>query len=79
MKSNISRWGNSLAVRLPKQAADAAGLQEGSEVEITVADGKLTIASRRPTYQLSELLADYKPKHRHRETDWGKPKGKETW
>ena len=79
MRSSIAKWGNSLAVRLPRQVVDAANLQEGAEVEITVDDGKLTIAPRRPRYQLSELLADYKPKHRHGEQDWGKRKGKEEW
>jgi antitoxin MazE len=79
MRTNVARWGNSLAVRLPRQVAEAANLQEGAEVEISVEDGKLTIAPKRPRYQLSELLAEYKPRHRHAEQDWGKPKGKEEW
>jgi antitoxin MazE len=79
MRTSIAKWGNSLAVRLPRQVADAANLQEGSEVEISVDNGKLTIAAKRPKYQLSELLAEYKPKHRHSEQDWGKRKGKEEW
>jgi antitoxin component of MazEF toxin-antitoxin module len=28
---------------------------------------------------LEELLADFKPEHRHPETDWGPPVGKEVW
>jgi antitoxin MazE len=83
MRTNIAKWGNSLAVRLPRQVAEAANLQEGAEVEITVRDGELTISPKRPRYQLSELLADYKPQHRHAETAWdgpkGKPRGKEEW
>jgi antitoxin MazE len=79
MRTSIAKWGNSLAVRLPRQVAEAANLQEGAEVEITLDDGKLMIVPQRPRYQLSELLAGYKPKHRHAEQEWGKPKGKEEW
>ena len=79
MRTNIAKWGNSLAVRLPRQVAEAANLQEGAEVELRVEDGKLTIVAKRPKYQLSELLADYKPKHRYGEQDWGSKKGREEW
>jgi antitoxin MazE len=79
MRTSIAKWGNSLAVRLPRQVAEAANLQAGVEVDISVEDGKLTIAPKRPRYQLSELLADYKPKHRHGEESWREPKGKEEW
>jgi antitoxin MazE len=33
----VSRWGNSLAVRLPSTLVDALGLKEGDEIEISVA------------------------------------------
>ena len=34
----VSRWGNSLAVRLPAGVVEALGLREGDEIEIEVAD-----------------------------------------
>lgn len=34
----VSRWGNSLAVRLPAAVVEALGLHEGDEIEIEVAD-----------------------------------------
>lgn len=41
----VSRWGNSLAVRLPAGLVDALGLNEGDEIEITIADARrFTIA-----------------------------------
>jgi antitoxin MazE len=41
----IAKWGNSLAVRLPKQLVDELGLKEGDAVEITPNGEKaLTIA-----------------------------------
>ncbi|HWF06863.1 MAG TPA: AbrB/MazE/SpoVT family DNA-binding domain-containing protein [Bryobacteraceae bacterium] len=36
----VSRWGNSLAVRLPPTVVEALGLKEGDEIEISIA-GKL--------------------------------------
>jgi antitoxin MazE len=33
----VSKWGNSLAVRLPKSVVDALGLKEGDEIEISIA------------------------------------------
>ena len=34
----VSKWGNSLAVRLPAAVVDALHLQEGDEIEIEVAE-----------------------------------------
>jgi len=33
----VSKWGNSLAVRLPKALVDELGLKEGDELEIVTA------------------------------------------
>jgi len=33
----VSKWGNSLAVRLPAAVVHALGLKEGDEIEISVA------------------------------------------
>ena len=37
----VSRWGNSLAVRLPKKLVEEAGLAEGDEVDVRVADKRV--------------------------------------
>jgi antitoxin MazE len=34
----VAKWGNSLAVRLPKAVVEALGLKEGDKIEIIVAD-----------------------------------------
>jgi antitoxin MazE len=75
----ITRWGNSLAVRIPKALAEQTRIEEGSEVELSVADGMLTIRPRAPIYRLDELLAQITPENRHDEVDWGEPRGKEAW
>ena len=75
----VTRWGNSLAVRIPKALAEQTQIEAGSEVELSVADGALTIRRRAPTYRLEELLARVTPENRHDEVDWGEPQGKEAW
>ena len=44
----ISRWGNSSAIRLPKAVLDELGLKPGQTVELTVQDGKGIIEPARP-------------------------------
>jgi antitoxin MazE len=75
----VTRWGNSLAVRIPKALAEQTDLREGSEVELRVIDGALTVRPRAPSYDLEELLAQITPENRHDEVDWGEPQGKEAW
>lgn len=79
MQTSIARWGNSLALRLPRPAADGINLREGSAVEIEVRDGTLVITPVRRRFELAELLAEMKPEHRHAEADWGDPRGEEVW
>lgn len=75
----IAKWGNSLAVRLPRNVVQDANLSDGSPVEVTVRDGSVVVTPVRKKYRLDDLLAQMKPEHRHGETDWGLPQGEETW
>ncbi len=75
----VTRWGNSLAVRIPKALAEQTRIQEGSEVELSVTEGVLTVRPRARAYRLEELLAEVTPENRHDEVDWGEPQGKEVW
>lgn len=80
MTVNVARWGNSLAVRLPKHVIEAAGLAEGAAVDVTVSnDGTITLRSTKPEYTLQELVDGVTRENVHRETLWGKPTGKEIW
>jgi antitoxin MazE len=79
MRSEIAKWGNSLALRLPKPVAADAGFSEGTAVELSVQNGKLIVAPARPKYRLADLLAQITPDNRHEEVDWGAPKGTEEW
>lgn len=79
MPLRVARWGNSLALRLPKLIAEQAGLDEGTAIEVTVDDGKLVVTAARSGPTLEELVAGITPENRHGETDWGRPVGREEW
>ncbi|PKU26526.1 AbrB/MazE/SpoVT family DNA-binding domain-containing protein [Telmatospirillum siberiense] len=61
MRTQIARWGNSLAVRLSRQVAADAGLGEGTAVDVDIIDGVVRVTPARPIYSLAELLAGVKP------------------
>jgi antitoxin MazE len=73
----MAKWGNSLAIRIPKGIAEQARLKEGDTVEIKAASGRLEVrrAERIPT--LEELVAQITAENRNPETDWGPPVGRE--
>ncbi len=77
MKTQIARWGNSLAVRIPRAYAEQAGLAEGVPVEF-VPEGQ-TLVLRRRRYRLASLLKQVKPENLHGEIDWGPRAGRESW
>ena len=79
-ETTVSKWGNSLAVRLPHGLAKEAGIGEGDKLAITAnEDGSIMLRSTRKRYKLSDLVSRITPKNRHGETDWGKAMGKESW
>ena len=80
MRTRILKWGNSLALRIPKPFAAEMGLEKDGEVELTVEKGRLVIEPpAAPSYTLEELLAEVRPSNLHGEIDWGPPVGKEIW
>ena len=79
MQTQIGKWGNSLAVRLPGAYAKDLGLKEGMEVEISLANGGLLLRPPPKVYSLEELVAGITPENLHEETDWGPAVGRETW
>mgnify|MGYP003394853698 CR=1 FL=1 len=81
MATKMQKWGNSLAVRIPDHVVEEAGFVPGFEVTVKNVRNTVVIApvraKKRPT--LGELVSRITPENRHRETDWGKPMGKEIW
>ena len=80
MFTKVQKWGNSLAVRLPKSIAKESLLKEGSEVNLGIQGRDVVISlSKKPRYTLKELMKDFDKKKQHKEFDWGKPMGSEVW
>ena len=77
--TQISKWGNSLGVRLPKAVAREVQLDEGDTVQVSVKNGTIMIRPDRPRYSLHELVRRITPKNRHGESDWGSKLGNEVW
>jgi antitoxin MazE len=79
MMATIQKWGNSLAVRLPKALAQEAQMREGVRVELVpTPEGVLVKARRQRRYRLADLLAGITQDNVHPETDWGRAIGKES-
>jgi antitoxin MazE len=79
-ETQVSKWGNSLAVRIPQAIVRDARLTEGDKLSLDLADdGSIVLRSRHRKYTLDELVAKIKPTNRHNEMDWGAPQGKESW
>ena len=78
MQSHITKWGNSLALRLPKHLASDARLREGTVVDLRVEGDALVVRASRPKYKLSDLLGGHRAQ-KEGEVDWGKAEGEEVW
>lgn len=78
-QAQMVRWGNSLAVRIPKNVAEEAHLSEGDKLVLqTEAPGNVLLkAIERPT--LDQLIERITDENLHAEVDWGRPVGNEAW
>jgi len=80
MKTRVQKWGNSLALRIPKSFAAEVGLDSNSSVEMSLKDGKLVVVpSEKPKFTLRQLLAQVTDENLHHEVDTGSPVGGEVW
>jgi antitoxin MazE len=78
MVAKVQKWGNSLAVRIPRSYARDARLTSGSAVDISVRDGKIVLApAQGGHYRLDELLKTVTKSNLHQEVDAGRPMGRE--
>lgn len=79
--SNVKRWGNSPAIRIPAALMQALDLNIDDEIKIDLIEGKLVIepVKKEPVFTLEELVEGISPDNLHELVDWGDPKGKETW
>ena len=80
MKTQVQKWGNSLALRIPKPFAAEIGLQRYSQVEVSVQSGRLIIEPiSESSPELKELLAQVTEENLHGEIATGHAMGREAW
>ena len=80
MKTHIQKWGNSLALRIPKSFAAETHLEQGTLVEVSLVNGTLLVTPLRPpVVTLEELLQGVTPDNLHHEVDTGPSIGCEVW
>ena len=80
MKARIQKWGNSLALRIPKPFAEESNLHEDTAVDVSVRAGKLVVvAIEEPELTLKDLVAKITRSNRHAEVETGKAVGNEVW
>ena len=80
MKTRAQKWGNSLAIRVPKSVATQVGIKAQDDLEIEVQDGTVVLKPHlRRVYRLDELVKRITRKNIHGEIDSGVPVGREIW
>lgn len=78
MNAHFSKWGNSLAVRIPSGLAKELDVFAGKAADIQVRDGSLVVTPvERPVYTLDELLEGMTAENLHDEISTGRPVGNE--
>ncbi len=80
MLVKVQKWGNSIALRIPRSFAKQISVEKGSSVDLSVQDGKLVIEPvTQESYELKQLLSEIKETNLHQEYLTDKPRGKELW
>ena len=79
MKVQIQKWGNSLALRIPKSFAVETNIEQGSTVEVTLVKDSIVMRPAKEDITLESLLAEVTEENLHSETDFGALKGNEAW
>ena len=80
MQTQVKKWGNSLALRIPKPLAEQLAIKTDTEVEIVIEDGQLLIRPLpEPVLSLEALLAQITDENLHDEVETGTAVGGEVW
>jgi antitoxin MazE len=75
--AQIAKWGNSLAVRIPKPVAEQAGVREGDPIVIEAKKGHIMLRRKERTPTLREMVAQIAAENRYPEVQSGREQGKE--
>lgn len=75
--AQVVKWGNSLAVRIPKLLAEEAGLTEGDHILMEAVGGQIRLRRADRIPSLQELVSQITSENRYDEVPTGKERGKE--
>ena len=82
MNTKIQKWGNSFAVRIPKNVVEKHFLSEGSVVSVKENKESIIITpvkKKKNTLKLDDVLKKISSDNLHGELSWGENKGNEVW
>ena len=80
MRIKIQKWGNSLALRIPKAFAFQSKIREDEYVNLTLVENKIVIEPESERkYSLQDLVSGINKSNLHHEIDFGEPVGNENW
>ncbi len=79
MKTKVQKWGNSLALRIPKSFVAETRLEPDTEVDLSLVGGALVITPIEADYSLAGLLEGVTEENTHAEVDTGGSVGNEAW
>lgn len=81
IRSNVKRWGNSPAVRIPASVMQALNLNIDDEIKIELVEGKLIIepVTNEIEFSLDQLVNGITEENLYDLIEWGAPVGGEVW
>ena len=79
MTTKIQKWGNSLAVRLPKNVVNKFKLRQGNAIDVIPSAKNILLKPAKKIETLEMLVDQITPKNVHRKMGWGDPAGREVW
>lgn len=78
MMTQIQKWGNSNAIRLPKSLTDALQVDANDTLQIEIEGNTLVLRKPTPS-SLDELFEGYDGDYKAAEWDAGEPTGREVF
>jgi antitoxin MazE len=80
VRVRVKKWGNSLALRIPKPFAEETAVREGAIVDLSIEDGRLVATPAAPEkYSLKRMICGVSSKNLHVEAFRDQPTGREVW
>ncbi len=80
METKLAKWGNSFAVRLPKEVVAQTSLNSGDKISVSVEkDGGIVLRPKPRGISLAKLVEGITSENQHSEASWGRTLGKEAW